>query len=480
MKKQVKRKSLNGRKAISPLIATLILIAIITVGGLLVHILLLNNYSILASTNQITVEAMDLIKQTDGSVAFTITIKNTGNKPVIALIVSLSGNDLTDLTFSPEPSATPLQPGQTASGALTDLSNYIGGNAYSVVVRAVFQDGSTYSVPYVVKCRGSGVGVVARGASGLLYFGYWGSTKIVEVDTSTFTIKKTSNDLGYGDMYFCISDYSHVYIVGWKETAYHLGKINPETLEIIAEKDLSGYINDPVYGGGVSNGYAYILDSSGILVKIKVGDLSIVTSTNIRNYYLPVTVVLNSFCVDENGEYIYVTAWNPEQWSSVAKVRTSDLSIQGDCRSVQIEAVQYLVASGGYVYTHSGKFGKVFKISASTLSLEGTVTLNQQNTPGLELCIASNKLYLTGVWIESENYIFHRARINLNTFTLEDEKISQMPQETGGPKVGWPAPQVYGDNSNIYRLLWMSDGSHIVKINAATLDVTGILGSLNP
>jgi len=87
---------------------------------------------------------------------------------------------------------------------------------------------------------------------------------------------------------------------------------------------------------------------------------------------------------------------------------------------------------------------------------------------------------LTGVWIQSENYIFHRARINLNTFTLEDEKTSQMPQEPGGPKVGWPAPQVYGDNSNIYRLLWMSDGSHIVKINAATLEVTGILGSLNP
>ena len=370
----MKGKSLNCRKAVSPLIATLILITIITVGGLLVYTLFLNNYGILTSKSQITIEAVDLVKQTDGSVAFTITIKNTGNKPVTGLTVSLAGNDLTDLTFSPDPSTTPLQPGRTTSGALTDLSNYMGGNAYNVVVRAVFQDGSTYSIPYAVKCRGSGV--VTSGASSLIYFGYWGSAKIVKVETSTFTIKKTSNDLGYGDMYSCVSDGSYVYLVGWKETAYHLGKINPENLEITAEKDLSGYINDPVYGGGVSNGYAYILDSSGVLVKIRVSDLNIVASANVRNYYLPVTVVLNSFCVDENGEYIYVTAWNPEQWSSIAKVRTSDLSIQGDYKSPQMEAAQYLVASGGYVYTHSGKFGKVFKINISTLSMEGTATLD--------------------------------------------------------------------------------------------------------
>ncbi|MEM2922468.1 MAG: archaellin/type IV pilin N-terminal domain-containing protein [Candidatus Bathyarchaeia archaeon] len=470
-------KTRHKRKAISPLIATLILIAIITVGGILVYTSFLSIYSILISRGQIVIEAIDLVQQTDGSVTFTITVKNAGNKPVTGLTVNLAGNDLTYLAFSPDPALAPLQPGQATSGILTELSGYAGGTSYNIVVRAVFRDGSTYSVSHILKCRGSGI--VTGRSGGFTYFGYWGSAKIVKVDTSTFTIKKTSSDLGYGDMYCCISDGSYLYIVGWKGTAYHLGKISPENLEIISEKDLSGFVNDPVYGGGVSNGYAYILDSGGTLVKIKVSDLSIVASTNITNYY-PVVAVLRSFCLDEKGEYLYVTAWRPSEWSSVMKVRTSDLTIIGDYRHAQIEAADYLTLSRGYVYTHSGKFGRVFKINTSTLSLEGTVTLSQQNTPGIELTVSSSKLYLTGVWIQSGNYIFHRARINLDTFTLENEKVTQTPQEAGGPRVGWPAPQAYADNNHIYRLLWMPDGSYIVRIETANLEVTERLGPLSP
>ena len=106
----MKRKVLNSRKAISPLIATLILITIITVGGLLVYTLFLNNYGILTSKSQITIEAVDLVKQTDGSVAFTITIKNTGNNPITRLAISLAGNDITGLTFfqtRPQPFCNP-------------------------------------------------------------------------------------------------------------------------------------------------------------------------------------------------------------------------------------------------------------------------------------------------------------------------------------------------------------------------------------
>jgi len=150
-------KAINEKRAISPLIATIILIAICIAGGLLVYSIFMSTASTLSAKGQVEVEAVDLVKDTDDNVAFSITIKNTGNKPVEALTVELNGEELPDgFSLSPDPTTTPLQPGQSTSGTITftDASDtYVVGNSYNVVIKATFSDGSTAAITTSVRCR---------------------------------------------------------------------------------------------------------------------------------------------------------------------------------------------------------------------------------------------------------------------------------------------------------------------------------------
>lgn len=143
------------RKAISPLIATIILIAITVVGGLLIYSIFYSTSGTLGAKGQVTVESVDLVKQTDGSITFSITIKNTGNKPVVALTAKLANEDAQALKVAGNPvSATnPLQPGQSAILVYAPAGSYIVGNNYNVVIEAEFSDGSMFTHTTSVMCR---------------------------------------------------------------------------------------------------------------------------------------------------------------------------------------------------------------------------------------------------------------------------------------------------------------------------------------
>jgi flagellin-like protein len=140
------------RRAVSPLIATIILIAICVAGGLLVYSIFMSTSSTMSAKGQISVEAIDLVKDTGGNVAFSITLKNTGNKPVSDLKVNLAGTDYT-VTL---PSSV-LQPGQSASHPNTNptapTGGFIAGNSYNVVIKATFSDTSTFTATTSVRCR---------------------------------------------------------------------------------------------------------------------------------------------------------------------------------------------------------------------------------------------------------------------------------------------------------------------------------------
>jgi hypothetical protein len=83
--------------------------------------------------------------------------KNTGNKPVTGLTLTLAGSALASTGSNPNPSATsPLQPGQTTSGSWTGASlpaTYVVGNTYSLVIAATLSDGSTFTYTASVMCR---------------------------------------------------------------------------------------------------------------------------------------------------------------------------------------------------------------------------------------------------------------------------------------------------------------------------------------
>jgi len=148
-----------GKRGISPLIATIILVAICVAGGLMVYSTFFSASSTLMTKGQLEVESIDLVKDTEGNVVFSITIKNTGNKPVKAeanaLLVTLASEGAWDATPKEGENYLSLQPGQTVSLVQTGLtgSSYTIGNSYNVVIEATFSDDSTFAHTTSVKCR---------------------------------------------------------------------------------------------------------------------------------------------------------------------------------------------------------------------------------------------------------------------------------------------------------------------------------------
>ena len=139
-------------KAISPLIATIILVAIAVAGGLLVYALFTSTTGVAATKGQVQIETMDLVKSTDGAVIFTMTIKNVGSKPVEKLKITLDGEDEAVIDLSGDP----LQPGQSYAYKVAPeeiTQTYVVGNSYIVKVDAEYSDGSTSSIVSSVMCR---------------------------------------------------------------------------------------------------------------------------------------------------------------------------------------------------------------------------------------------------------------------------------------------------------------------------------------
>ncbi|MEM0235624.1 archaellin/type IV pilin N-terminal domain-containing protein [Thermofilum sp.] len=140
---------MRARRGISPLIATIILIAITVAGGLLIYSMFLSTGSIWGAKGQVAVENVKLVKDSSGSVLFSITLKNTGNKPVQSLTVKLAGQKV-DWNFTGT-----LQPGQSTSfvgDAPAITGDYIIGNSYTVAIEAEFTDKSTFADTLTVVC----------------------------------------------------------------------------------------------------------------------------------------------------------------------------------------------------------------------------------------------------------------------------------------------------------------------------------------
>ena len=167
-------RAVNDRRGISPLIATIILISICVAGGLMIYSVFFSTSGTLTAKGELTVEAIDLVKDTDGNIVFTITIKNAGNKPIHGTdanrLVNTLGSDSITLAGGTKasggnlPDAANLQPGQSISVDLYYLNDgnddnddisgtYVVGNSYNVVIQAKFTDGSTFTTTTSVKCR---------------------------------------------------------------------------------------------------------------------------------------------------------------------------------------------------------------------------------------------------------------------------------------------------------------------------------------
>ncbi|MEM2687592.1 MAG: archaellin/type IV pilin N-terminal domain-containing protein [Thermoproteota archaeon] len=138
------------RKAISPLLATVILIAITVAGGLLVYNVFFNTAGTVSTQLNIQVVSVDIIR-TSTTTLVSATIKNTGNKPITSCTVTIYGD-----SGSVSLSLGAIDVGQSKSASQTNPSSFsvTVGKAYPVKIDATASDGSTLSKSLTVTCVG--------------------------------------------------------------------------------------------------------------------------------------------------------------------------------------------------------------------------------------------------------------------------------------------------------------------------------------
>jgi len=150
-------KTIRKIRAISPLIATIILIAITIVGGLLIYNLFFATSSTASSTSAISVQNIDLVVPGGtGDPQFSITIKNTGNKPIFNYTIIIIGENGQNSTTR---NGLTIQPGQTFSEQYTPTNStskalrFYVGKYYAVNIKVTFSDKTTFSTSTSVQAR---------------------------------------------------------------------------------------------------------------------------------------------------------------------------------------------------------------------------------------------------------------------------------------------------------------------------------------
>ena len=135
-----------GRRAISPLIATIILIGITIGAGLVIYNLFFSAAGTLSAQLNIQVVSVDIVK-TSTQTLVSATIKNAGNKPISACTVTVwgdSGSVTLDLGS--------IEVGRTKSASATNPSGFsvTAGKSYPVKVSVTAADGSTLDKSFSV------------------------------------------------------------------------------------------------------------------------------------------------------------------------------------------------------------------------------------------------------------------------------------------------------------------------------------------
>lgn len=161
-------------RGVSTLLGALILMALVVVGAVLVFQIFLKDASAQTSDGEVSVESVSLLMATpgaSGAALFSMTIENTGNKPVTAVSlvvgnVTQSGTDCPppsppaapdSPTFcfmsAPITSSNSLAPNQAASATGTPteakgkgLMVFHANSAYPYSVLVTFTDGSSFAI----------------------------------------------------------------------------------------------------------------------------------------------------------------------------------------------------------------------------------------------------------------------------------------------------------------------------------------------
>ena len=137
-----------GERGVSPLIATIILMAITVGAGLVIYNLFFGTAGTLSAQLNIQIVSVDIVK-TSSHTLVSATIKNTGNKPISSCTVTIYGDSGTATL-----NLGSIDVWQTKSTSATDPSGFTvtAEKTYPVKIAASASDGSTLDKSLTVTC----------------------------------------------------------------------------------------------------------------------------------------------------------------------------------------------------------------------------------------------------------------------------------------------------------------------------------------
>jgi hypothetical protein len=139
-------------KAVSPLLATMILIAITVAAGLIIYNLFFTTAGAISTQLTIQINTIDVVKASDITLV-SVTIKNAGNKPITSCNVTFHGDSGTSLTMD----LGSIDVGQSVSKSYKPSASQLTvtvGKTYPVQIEVAASDGSKLSKATTVTCIG--------------------------------------------------------------------------------------------------------------------------------------------------------------------------------------------------------------------------------------------------------------------------------------------------------------------------------------
>ncbi len=131
------------RRAISPIIATILVVAMTVVAAGVLYTYFTTTATRAQVTAQIQVSAALVVPNGSGAGTGTVTVTDSGSVALTGL--TLSGTGFTFAAFNPAPSGTsPISPGGGTSTTFTGTS-VTAGISYALTITATFANGATTS-----------------------------------------------------------------------------------------------------------------------------------------------------------------------------------------------------------------------------------------------------------------------------------------------------------------------------------------------
>ncbi|MFP3209590.1 MAG: hypothetical protein RXR82_07880 [Nitrososphaeria archaeon] len=129
---------LSRRKAISEMLAVIILLSLTIVAGVLVYQIFTGKANVASGATAVSIQSVTISGENG---VMTITVQNTGTTTIQSLNVTVYGSGGSTVSLSGSFTPSSIAPGQTASGTFT--GSFSPGAQYTVVVTATAAGGST-------------------------------------------------------------------------------------------------------------------------------------------------------------------------------------------------------------------------------------------------------------------------------------------------------------------------------------------------